>query len=163
MLFSLNLLTCISAGRHEAYYKSVTDQTFTLPGTETTISLLANEEVNVEVSYKVCSVLSIISYDIWALSFPFILTVLEPGCILPLHTVGVASYHAMDGSVESLLVVATRTTRVHVPAAKGSAGDEHSSHSVWDAYYRRLSCYVEGLGFHNTRDDPALDAIYETH
>lgn len=73
MFFSLNLLTCISVGRHEAYYKSVTDQTFTLPGTETTISLLAHEEVNVEVSYKVCLVLLTTSCDIWALSFPFIL------------------------------------------------------------------------------------------
>lgn len=48
-------------GRHEAYYKSVCDQKITIPGTRQSLTFIAEELVNIEVSYKV------------GLSLPFLL------------------------------------------------------------------------------------------
>ena len=93
--------------RHEAYYKSVTDQTLKLPNTDTTVSLLANEEVNVEVSYKVRKLIAwLLSLRVNHSALIFCSLVFRSGCSFTLRVIRPPANHALDGSIKSVFPLA---------------------------------------------------------
>ena len=93
--------------RHEAYYKSVTDQTLKLPNTDTTVSLLANEEVNVEVSYKVRKLIArLLSLRVNHSALIFCSLVLRSGCSFTLRVIRPPANHALDRSNKSVFSLA---------------------------------------------------------
>ena len=132
-------------GRHEAYYRSKCSQTIEIPTTKQTLSFLADELVNVEVSQKVRY--SILCWD-GATVNHIDLVVFRGGHAHAVHRRQSTPGSTLGRPVDRLFPLATWTSTFLFPAHP-QANVSAFEHALWCTIIQGLPGYVGCLGLHN--------------